>query len=84
MTTASAQDEAVLSGQIIDPHGNPVTPGAVTAFDPFLSSKGTARTTAGPEYAYIGAYEPGTGYFSSYLSARGGGRSPVAAASSLG
>ena len=43
---ASAQDEVVLSGQITDPHGNPVAPRAVTAFDPFLSSRGTARTAA--------------------------------------
>ena len=46
LTTASAQDEVVLSGQITDPHGNPVAPRAVTAFDPFLSSRGTARTAA--------------------------------------
>ena len=41
LTTASAQDEVVLSGQITDPHGNPVAPGAVTVFDLFLSSRGT-------------------------------------------
>ena len=33
LTTASAQDEVVFSRQITDPHGNPVAPGAGTAFD---------------------------------------------------
>ena len=33
LTTASAQDEVVLSGQITDPHVSPVSLGAVTAVD---------------------------------------------------
>ncbi|MCE2450049.1 MAG: hypothetical protein J4F35_17255 [Candidatus Latescibacteria bacterium] len=60
LTTASAQDEVVLSRQITDPHGNPVAPGAVTAFDPFLSSRGTARTASAHRgYGGQGAHHQG-------------------------
>ena len=58
----------VLSGQITDPHGNPVALGAVTAFDPFLSSRGTARTAADGMYTRCTSSPVPTPWRSSRLS----------------